>query len=79
MTQVTITLEDEVARWARIAAAERELSLSRFVGDLLRERMEQHDAYQAAMRDFLAVEPLAGSGGRPYPSRDEIHERSALR
>lgn len=79
MKNVTITLDEEVARWARIAAAERETSLSRFVGMILRERMQEIAAYEQAMREFLSQEPTGGSGGRPYPGRDEIHDRSALR
>ena len=39
MKNVTITLDEEVARWARIRAAERDTSLSRLVGKLLREKM----------------------------------------
>lgn len=34
MKNVTITLDDEVARWARIRAAEQNTSVSRLVGDM---------------------------------------------
>ena len=37
---MTITLEDEVARWARIKAAEKDTSVSRLVGDMLKEKMQ---------------------------------------
>jgi hypothetical protein len=36
MKNVTITIEEDVARWARIRAAEEETSLSRRVGEMLR-------------------------------------------
>jgi len=39
MKNVTITLEEEVARWARIMAAKENTSVSRLVGELLREKM----------------------------------------
>lgn len=37
MRNVTITLDEEVARWVRIEAAKRETSVSRLVGEMLRE------------------------------------------
>jgi hypothetical protein len=37
MKNVTITLDEKVARWARIRAAEEETSLSRLVGEMLRD------------------------------------------
>lgn len=40
LRNVTVTLEDDVARWARIEAARRDTSVSRLLGELLKERME---------------------------------------
>jgi hypothetical protein len=34
-----VTLEEEVAQWARIEAARRDTSVSRLLGELLKERM----------------------------------------
>jgi len=79
MRNVTISMDEEVARWARIAAAEREMSLSRFVGDLVRQRMRRERDYEHAMAEFLALQPQGGSGGKPLPRREELHERSVLR
>lgn len=79
MKNVTISMDEEVAAWTRIAAAKREQSVSRFVGDVLREQMVRDQAYEQAMRAFLAVRPAAGSGGRRLPSREEVHERAGLR
>jgi hypothetical protein len=36
---VTVTLEEDVAQWARIEAARRDTSVSRLLGELLKERM----------------------------------------
>ena len=79
MRNVTITMEAEVARWARVEAARREMSLARFVGELLRSHMRNADAYERAMREFLAVAPTGGSRGQRRPTRGEIHDRAALR
>jgi hypothetical protein len=34
-----VTLEEDVAQWARIEAARRDTSVSRLLGELLKERM----------------------------------------
>ncbi len=80
MKNVTITLDERVARWVRIRAAEVGKSVSRLVGDLLRERMVEEDDYQAAMKQYLSQppRPLKQSGAR-YPSREELHDRPGLR
>lgn len=80
MRNVTITLDEEVARWARIEAAKRETSVSRFVGEMLRDHMRSEDAYEAARRQFFAVapRPLRKTDSR-LPSREEIHDRAGLR
>lgn len=76
MKNVTLTLDPEVARWARIRAAEMEMSVSRFLGELLRREMAHESSYEAAMHQYLArgPEPLRPAGRR-YPPREELHER----
>jgi hypothetical protein len=78
LRNVTITLEDEVARWARIRAAEENSSVSRMVGDLLRRRMQQHDRFDRARREFQQVGAAVISSG-PYPRREELHDRTRIR
>ena len=48
---VTISLKESLARWARVKAAEQGKSLSRFLADLLEERMSHESDYDAARRD----------------------------
>jgi hypothetical protein len=77
---VTITLDEETARWARMEAARRETSVSRLVGEILRERMVADTSYQEAMEGFLGDHPVPLKARRQrYPSRDELHERGRLR
>jgi len=78
MKNITITMDEEVARWARVEAARREMSVSRFLGALAREKMDAGAAYERARRSFMAIEPTGHSGGH-MPTRDEIHDRAALR
>lgn len=72
---VTITLDEETARWARIEAARRDTSVSRLVGTLLRDHMRREQSYEAAMRRYLEAptRPLKRAGD--YPSREEVHRR----
>ena len=73
MKNVTVTMEDSVADWARMEAARRNTSVSRLVGEMLAEKMRHDDAYERAMNEWLARPALFTSDGRPYPKRDEIH------
>ena len=80
MKNVTITLEEEVARWARIRAAERETSVSRLVGEMLRDKMLEEESYQTAMRQYLSQTPRSlKSPGAKYPKRKDLHERKHIR
>ena len=53
LRNMTVTLEEAVARWARLEAARKEMSVSRFLGTILRERMREKDGYEDAMRRAL--------------------------
>ncbi len=77
MKNVTITVDEEVARWARVWAAKHNTSVSRLVGEMLAERMRQEEDYAAAMRQFLSTKPVPlGKPGAHYPDRDAVHERN---
>ena len=80
MRNVTITLEDEVARWARIRAAELDTSVSRLLGDLLKQMMERDAAYTHARDQYLArATTKLSRRGAKYPARDTLHGRPGLR
>jgi hypothetical protein len=78
LRNVTVTLEEDVARWARLEAARKDVSVSRLLGTLLRERMIQQDAYERAMKRALARKPFLNTDGK-YLSRDEVHDRDRFR
>ena len=73
MKNVTVTMEDTVADWARMEAARRNTSVSRLVGELLAEKMRHDDAYERAMREWLERDFSFTSDGSPYPTREEIY------
>lgn len=75
MKNVTISMDEELARWVRIQAAEQDVSVSRYIRELLAETMQRSRTYQAAMKRNLARKPKDISSGAPYPDRDELHAR----
>jgi hypothetical protein len=78
---VTITLPDDVARWARIEAAKRDTSVSQLVAGMLQEKMRDDDAYDAAMkRMFAMIRPVKFEepGGR-FPRREDLYDRPKRR
>jgi hypothetical protein len=80
MKNITITLDSETASWVRVYAAERNTSVSRLVGEILRERMTHSREYERAMRHFLSRQPvMLGEPGEKLPTREEIYDRPVLR
>jgi plasmid stability protein len=81
MKNVTITLDEAVARWARVKAAEHDKSLSRFLADLLEQQM-LHEPDQRAefLETFRSVKPVQlRKPGEALPTRDELYDRKVLR
>ena len=80
MKNVTISLDEETAAWARIYAARHNMSLSRYLGELLHRQMHESREYETAMKRYLSKKPsVLSTPGDPYPSRDELHARDDLR
>lgn len=80
MKNVTITLDERAAAWARKHAAGANMSLSRFVGELLEKTMRESREYERGMREYLARSPTRLKADRiSYPSRDELYDRGRLR
>ena len=76
MRNVTITLDEETARWARVEAAMRDTSVSRLVGEMLREHMKSVATYERARQSYASRQATVlkkADGG--YPTRDEVHSR----
>jgi len=80
MKNVTITLDEKTAAWARVYAARHNTSVSRMVGEMLQQRMRETHKYEEAMRRFLEKTPVKLSrSGRRYPRREDLHARSRIR
>lgn len=80
LRNVTVTLDEQTARWARVEAARNDTSVSRLIGEMLHERMTGQRDYEAARVRYFAQEPgLHRCDGRPLPTREELHDRPGLR
>jgi plasmid stability protein len=73
---VTITLDDDTARWVRIEAARHDTSVSRWVGQMLEQRRGASTEYERARRAYLERTPMMlKAPGAAYPARDALHDR----
>ena len=80
LKNVTVTLDEQTARWARVEAARRDKSVSKLLGELLRTEMLRESAYEASKRTYMAQAPaIHRREGRSLPSREELHDRDGLR
>jgi predicted DNA-binding protein len=73
---ITIALDKETIRKAKVLAAERGSSVSRVVSEEIEKLVGERDRYQTARAEAIA-ELRRGYrlGGGPLPRRDEIYER----
>ena len=78
LRNVTITMEEDVAKWARMEAARRDMSVSKLLGEIARERMGRSESYQRAMERALARPAFLRTDGE-YLTREEANERTLLR
>jgi hypothetical protein len=77
---ITLSLDDEILREARILAAQQGLSVSAFLRRELSRLVEEQRGFvkarEAALRRLAQGAHL---GGGPLPARDELHDRAKLR
>ena len=74
MKNVTVTMEDTVADWARMEAARRNTSVSRLIGEMLADKMRHDDAYERAMQDWVSRERTWVSDGQRV-AREDLYVR----
>jgi hypothetical protein len=75
---VTVSMDEDTARWVRVEAAKRDVSVSQFLGEVLAERRRRAEGYEAARARFMAREPRPiRRAGDPLPVRADLHERES--
>jgi len=73
---ITLSIEKELIKKGKIIAARKEISVSKMMGNLLREIVDQHDRYEAAKRNALAMMKKGlHLGGRINWKREDLYER----
>jgi hypothetical protein len=72
---MTITVSEDVAKWARRKAAEENTSVSRLVGEMLERQMRMSDEYWRSFAEWQSIAPVEGFDASQRLSRDEAHGR----
>lgn len=75
MKNITISVSEDLARWARIWAAEHDSSISALLSRLLQEKRESESRYQSSMDNFFSRPASPISDGSSYPRRDSLYDR----
>ena len=73
---ITLSIEKELIKKGKIIAARKEISVSKMMGDLLRDIVDQHDRYEASRRNALAIMKKGlHLGGKIDWKREDLYER----
>jgi hypothetical protein len=75
LKNMTITVSEEAARWARLKAAEENTSVSKLVGRMLEDQMRLTDEYWRAYERVKRMGPLPGVDAAKRMTREEAHAR----
>jgi hypothetical protein len=75
MENVTLSLDDDVARWAQSRAEETKTTLVQFLEQVLRDQAEEDAIYKAAMERYFSLQPTRISENGRYPKREELYDR----
>lgn len=75
LRNVTVTLPEEVAHWARRKAADENISLSKLIAKILSQQMRLSDEYWEAFEQWKRLEAIEGIDAAGRPSREELHAR----
>ena len=79
MKNVTVTMDEAILEWVRVKAARENISVSRWLSEVVAEARLREGAYQRAMRAALKFDPLTFPPAWRYLSRDEANDRAGLR
>ena len=79
MKNVTVTMAEDALEWVRVKAARDNASVSRYLGQLVKQARVRDGAYERAMRAALKFQSLPFPEDTRYLSRGEANERAGLR
>jgi post-segregation antitoxin (ccd killing protein) len=75
LKNVTITLDEELLKSARVSAAKRGVSVSKLVGEILAREVRQEDHYWQAFEAWKKIKPVQMTRKIGTLTREEAHER----
>ncbi len=76
MRNITVSVDDDTYRRARVRAAELDTSVSKLVGDFLRELAASESEFERLARQEREIAAtVVGFSASDRLGRDEIHER----
>lgn len=80
MKNITVSISDEAYRRARIRAAELDTSVSALVRDFLQSLSSEESEFERRRRlQDEVIETIGSFRARDRLTRDELHDRNALR
>jgi hypothetical protein len=73
---ITLSIEKELIKKAKILAARKDISVSKIMANMLREVVYQHERYEASKRSALEIMKKGMHlGGRIDWKREDLYER----
>jgi hypothetical protein len=72
MKNLTVSMPEDLARWARVWAAEQDTSVSALLAGLLQAKRDEEVRYESAYGDVLAERPVNLSAGKSYPAPEPL-------
>jgi len=75
LKNITITVSEEAAHWARMKAAEESTSVSKLVGRMIEDQMRRGDEYWRAYEKWKTIAAAPGADATKRMSLQETHER----
>ena len=74
LKNVTVTVEEEDLRWARREAAEKSLSVSKLLGQMIARERRAEESHGMALERWKQIKPWPIRASERW-SRNEAHER----
>ena len=73
---ITLSIDKEIIKKGKVIAAQKDTSISKMLGDHLKEIVEREDQYEAAKRGAMqALRQGFHLGGRIHWEREDLYER----
>lgn len=70
---LTVALPISLARWVRVFAAQKDVSVSKFLAELVENNRKEVDLYQNAYKKYKKIVTSDVSSNKKYPKKDELY------